>query len=488
MLREEMAAAASRFTCFALDTPGFGGSDPLPGDTLTIGDLADATGAAIRALGLPPCFVYGTHTGALIATELGAGWPDLVSGVIAEGLPIFTEEEIAAIFDPSYFSTLVTDPLGSHLTATWVRFRDQFTWFPWLSRDVTRLNPVDRPLPEEIDHWVTMYYRSCRTYAAAYRAACFHGHRAYLAAAALDVPAVFMASAEDMLYPHLDRLPALKPGQRIERLPHDPPAKYRAIADYAASLPSGGNAPADEPAPPVGCDPAVQFVDTNDGQLLIRCYGDADAPALILLHDAPGSGLALEPVARALSVRHFVVLPDLPGCGESDDCAGDVLAAAWSCVPVIADWLRLDRFALAAIGCGCAVAAQVADTRVSAIYLQDVPAPDLAIAAQIAPDIELTPEGSHWLKAWLLVRDGQIYSPWFDGRVAAQRPTQGNFDADWLHDQTFEIMKARASYHRLPREAWAFDTEAALACSRVPVHRARPDGIVPLLTSHGVYA
>ena len=79
-----MAAAADRFTVFALDTPGFGASDPLPGETLTVGDLARATAAGMRAIGLPPCPVYGTHTGALVALQLGADLPDQVTGLVLE--------------------------------------------------------------------------------------------------------------------------------------------------------------------------------------------------------------------------------------------------------------------------------------------------------------------------------------------------------------------------------------------------------------------
>jgi hypothetical protein len=61
-----------------------------------------------------------------------------------------------------------------------------------------------------------------------------------------------------------------------------------------------------------------------------------------------------------------------------------------------------------------------------------------------------------------MVRDAQIYRPWFAGTVSAQRRTQGNFDAQWLHDQTCALMAGRGSYHLLPRAAWAFDTLAAL--------------------------
>jgi hypothetical protein len=50
--------------------------------------------------------------------------------------------------------------------------------------------------------------------------------------------------------------------------------------------------------------------------------------------------------------------------------------------------------------------------------------------------------------------------------------TQGNFDANWLHDQTFALMKSRTSYHRLPQAAYRFDTQAALNTSRAPIHIA----------------
>jgi pimeloyl-ACP methyl ester carboxylesterase len=476
MLAEEMHAASARFTCVALDTPGFGGSDPLPGEVLKVSDLARATAAAMAALRLPPCRVYGTHTGAAIGAELGVGWPDHVSGLVLEGLPIFTEDEIAVLFE-GYFAPMVADPLGGHLARTWVRFRDQFIWFPWASRDVTRLNPVDRPTPEEIDHWVSMFYRSCKTYGPAYKAACYYGAGAFRAAAALRVPAVFLASAEDMLFPHLDRLPALKSDQRIERLAYDPAAKYAAIARFAGDLPGAGEGPLATGPVLAGTNPARGFIDAPGGQVFVRAYGDRTKPAVILLHDGPGTGLMLEPLARALQGEAYVIAPDLPGVGESEAplLEENILDAAADAVGAIVDALGLDRFTLAATGCGCATAAHFAqrgDARLTALLLDDPPSPDTQAAAAIAPDIPLTPEGGHWLKAWLMLRDGQIYRPWYDGRVSAQRTDQGNFDADWLHDQTVALMTSRASYHRLPRAAFGFDIAGALSRVTAATHFA----------------
>jgi pimeloyl-ACP methyl ester carboxylesterase len=488
MLTAEMAVLARDFTCVALDTPGFGGSDPLPGERLTVPELAGATAAAIEALGLAPCRVYGPHTGAAIALELGVGWPDLVTGLVMEGLPCFTETEIAALFK-GYFAPLVTDPLGGHLTATWMRFRDQFTWFPWLSRDVTRLNPVDRPTPAEIDLWVSMFYRSCRTYGPAYKAACYYGPNAYGAVEALRAPAVIMASAEDMLFPHLDRLPPLRPEQSIVRLPYDPEAKFEAIARLAAGLPGSAASPAPARSMLAGRDPATGFIETADGQVFLRAYGDPARPPLILLHDLPGTSLALESIARKLAASAYVVTPDLPGAGASDAPSEDrpILDVCAEAVEAMAETLGLGGFALAASGLGAAVAASVAERgliRPRAIALDG---PPLRLAEGeadlIAPELPLSPEGAHWLTAWMMIRDGQIYQPWFDGRVSSQRQDQGNFDADWLHDQTVALMQSRATYHRLPRAAARFDTAAALARQTTPVTIAGPGAFADLIAA-----
>jgi pimeloyl-ACP methyl ester carboxylesterase len=485
MMDRDMAAAAPSFTCVALDTPGFGDSEPLEGDPLTMLQLAEATAKAIKALGVGPCPVFGTHTGAAIALELGVRFPDVVSGLVLDGVPIFTQAEFEALF-AGYFASWAPDPLGGHFTAVWMRFRDQFTWFPWTSRKVERLSAGTRPSPELIERWVSMFYRSWQTYQPAYRAACGYGEGAIAAAKRLTAPAIFMATSNDMLCAHLDRLPTLKPGQRIERLAPGLLEKSQTMARFAAELPNGQPTSKANLSPPVGRAPGRQFIPAGQGQIHVRVYGDPSAPAVILLHDAPGSGLMHEPMAASLSDRCYVVVPDLPGNGDSDDPEGSILEAATDGVIAVADALGLGCCAVAGVGCGAIVAAVLAgraDRRFSVALLDRAPRPDPATAAQIAPDLEVSADGAHWIKAWLMVRDREIYEPWFDGRAAAQRRTQGNFDADWLHGQAFELLKARRSYHRLARAAWVFDTPAALAAAHIPVQIAQDGDLAALIRS-----
>jgi hypothetical protein len=77
-----------------------------------------------------------------------------------------------------------------------------------------------------------------------------------------------------------------------------------------------------------------------------------------------------------------------------------------------------------------------------------------------------------------MVRDNQIYDPWFAGTVATQRGTQGNFSAQWLHDQTFEIMKARTTFQALPRAAWQTGCADLLSAVTVPVHLGDPIALI----------
>jgi pimeloyl-ACP methyl ester carboxylesterase len=463
MLTTEILACADHFTVFALDTAGFGYSDALVGDVLTVPELAAATAAAMRALGLPPCPVYGTHTGAAIAIEVGVGFPEVVTGVVLEGLPAFTDKEIEALFG-GYFAPLVPDPLAGHLTTTWMRFRDQFTWFPWLSRDVTRLNAIPRPGAEDIDLWVTMFYRSCKTYRPAYRAACYYGQAAIRAAAALRVPAVYTAAVEDMLFPHLDRLPALGQGQTVEKLPSAEPGRSAAIIAFLARFPAAGDAPGE---PVISPNSAKLFIGTPHGQVFVRRYGDPGAPAVVLLHDAPGTSLGLHELATALAPTRHVIVPDHPGSGLTGlPGGGDILDAAADNVLAATSALGAGRFAVAALGCGAAVAARLtarAPARITTLAAAAPPHGDTAFAGQVAPEIALSPTGAHWLKAWLMLRDGQIYDPWFDGSVVAQRRTQGNFDAVWLHDQTAALMEGRATYHQFARAAASCSAAEALA-------------------------
>lgn len=106
----------------AVDTPGFGMSDRPPAPP-SIEAYADTVSDVLRGLGLTSAHVIGHHTGAALAASFAARNPAQVKSLILNGVPMFSEEELA------YFGSLDWAPMelkadGSHLQATWKRRLD----------------------------------------------------------------------------------------------------------------------------------------------------------------------------------------------------------------------------------------------------------------------------------------------------------------------------------------------------------------------------
>jgi pimeloyl-ACP methyl ester carboxylesterase len=481
---------AAHFTVYAVDTPGFGASDPLPGATLTVAQLADAYREILDAIGLERATVYGTHSGAAFGLELARRHPSRVSGFVLDGVPAFTEEEIQPLFAPEYMVPLEPDLLGGHYARAWTRFHDQFVWFPWYQRDPAHLNESDSGTAADIHLWVEMYFQALRhEYRPAYRAAIGYGAAALAAAAEVGAPGVYMAVRSDMLFPHLDRLPPLADGQRIERVmdPRDVPARTEAAL---RSLP---------PAPPgvalAGHRPGMEwgFHDLKLGQMFVRDAGSGPATPVLLLHDAPGAGRQLAELHAALSAHGRVLLPDLPGCGDSDPPSGEAPGlSAWA--DALAELLAardLPRVNVYGVGFGAAVALELNarhPDRVGVLcatgLLRSGAAERRALIGRLAPPISLADDGSHWYRVWLMLRDSLVRWPWFARDPGSLRRQPLVFDADHLHAWTCDVMRQWNSYHLLIDAVLEWSPLAAIDAA----HRKLVVAVDPLGALHGADA
>jgi pimeloyl-ACP methyl ester carboxylesterase len=415
--------------------------------------------------------MYGTHTGAAIALEFGRRHPARVSGLLLDGVPIFTPAEIAALFE-GYFQPLTIDARGGHYASTWTRFRDQYIWFPWTAKDPARLNETNLGAPEQIHLWVSMFFQCAAHYKSAYRAAVTYGENAIAAARELTVPALFSAHETDMLYPHLDRLPPLRAGQSVLRMKQAEAFEPQALA-WLARLPPSGEPP-DNRAPPSRASITRQFRDLPHGQILVRQAGSG-GPPLLLLHDAPGTGENLDPALTALASRFTVIAPDLPGCGDSaplpetatlDDFA-DVLALV---LPTG------QRTIICGIGFGASTALALAARHPSAVerlLLNGVLMPSAAdradLRSNLAPSITIAADGSHWYRTWLMLRDSLVYWPWYRPTVAALKRTPADFSGERLHRWTVGVMKQHRTYGRVMMAALSEDTAARLSDIGAPI-------------------
>jgi pimeloyl-ACP methyl ester carboxylesterase len=100
----------------AIDTPGFGASDPPPSPPELV-DYASAMGDVMDALGLRDVDVMGYHTGSKIALALAIQRPAQLHRIVNVSATIFTPEELAE-HKQMYGPEEVADD-GSHFVKWW---------------------------------------------------------------------------------------------------------------------------------------------------------------------------------------------------------------------------------------------------------------------------------------------------------------------------------------------------------------------------------
>ena len=118
---------------FAPDTPGNGDSTALPLESPTIVDLAPGVLAYLDTMGLDRVDLYGSHTGAAIASELAIMAPDRVKRIVLDGVQLLTDEECAEVM-ARYAFPFTPDLEGGYLMRAFQFCRDQYLFYPWYNR------------------------------------------------------------------------------------------------------------------------------------------------------------------------------------------------------------------------------------------------------------------------------------------------------------------------------------------------------------------
>jgi len=120
--RDFMLEMGKDRTVIAIDTPGYGRSDP-PTEPQSMAELAFAVADAMDALGYGKTGtgavdVIGYHTGVYIATEIAVSRPDLIRRLVLPGIPYFTGEERVEQYKKNAKATPIAED-GSGLMKNW---------------------------------------------------------------------------------------------------------------------------------------------------------------------------------------------------------------------------------------------------------------------------------------------------------------------------------------------------------------------------------
>jgi len=463
-------ALADRMTVFAVDTAGYGQSDPLPVADPDIDQYARRVVEFADAVGLERFIVAGTHTGSKIALSVAVQYPERVAQLVMDGLGLYTSDELQRQLD-HYTPPIVPNWYGGHLIEAWHRMRSMWTFWPWFNQTAEgRLDETVPPL-DELHQMTFDMLRARPDWGLSYRAAFRYDARAALSR--LRVPAVLLAKEADPLHEHLDRLKVEAPTLQVRSV-----ANEDHLAELAAAFDTTLDLPVPPPAPSVEHRGGTsrRYVTTSQGRVHVRMDGDLSAPALLFVHGSPGSAESFAPLIEELATDHLVIAPDTLGNGYSDAprVADPDIAYFASVYAEVLEQLNVGPVAIYGSHTGACIGLELAIARpdlVRSLVADGLPAFDEELQADLLANywVSLEPErnGEHLLRAWHTVRDAQLWWPWYRDDREHRRPT-GPSAPEELHRLVLEFIKSGPTYRLSYSAAFRYPSAQRLPKVQVP--------------------
>lgn len=118
--RDVLPLLGQRHHAIAMDTPGFGDSDPVPGEA-RIEAWAGVAAQLLDALGVEQTFVVGHHTGGVIAVELAARLGSRVRALVLSSTPYTDAALREARRTQAPIDAVTPRADGQHLAELWQR-------------------------------------------------------------------------------------------------------------------------------------------------------------------------------------------------------------------------------------------------------------------------------------------------------------------------------------------------------------------------------
>jgi pimeloyl-ACP methyl ester carboxylesterase len=133
----------------AMDTLGHGNSDDPPRE-YEIEDFARSVISFLDAIGVNKTSIAGHHTGATIAVEVAAAYPERVDKLILSGCAVWEPDEWKAFLNQPMTRDLKMTEDGQFLTKTWEKYKglssrpEPQLWFkPFIISLKSRTRPYD---------------------------------------------------------------------------------------------------------------------------------------------------------------------------------------------------------------------------------------------------------------------------------------------------------------------------------------------------------
>jgi len=473
---------AKNFTAIAVDTPGYGLSDPLPNGYQGPGldDYVQPLVDLLDGLGIEKAAFYGNATGAEIAHIFAAAHPERVAVCMLDTAGDVSDDEVDKLTH-GYFPDVTPTRDGGHLLTHWDMVRSLSLFAPWqFTTNANRL-PVDMPEPDNIHAKLLDYLRAGSGYADAYKPA-FYTAKHHLISR-LTVPATLtrweakpdLTEVDDLIAKGLpDNFTVLHAGPTMdERLAA---SEAYLIENY---LPTGVAAPV-HPSQTDDSASRLQkmFIDLEGGQLMARACFAGEGRPLLALHDPAGSSDRLEAFIAPYLGRRPVIALDNPGSGESDRLIApeDISTEAYAFHAKQAlDVLGVNEVDVIGRYSGGQVAMELAAENPGLVkhivqagvqIFTDAEREDLL--ANYTPSIAPRWDGGHLVTAWAIVRDMNLFWPWYNRTKEGVIARDANLDPVLLDRRVQDLLKIGDTYQNAYAASFTYPMAEKLTALKVP--------------------
>ncbi|MDX2224718.1 MAG: alpha/beta fold hydrolase, partial [Rhodospirillaceae bacterium] len=355
---------SDRFTCIAIDTPGYGSSTPLDlGRPLEIPDFGTALAETIAAFGVARCPVYGFHTSSKITLAFAAKHPERVAVAILDGISL-PPGGADPKFIAAYMKPFTIEESGGYLGTEWTRAIDFQRWFPWFAKSKAARQPTPTRDIAHLHEYAMDLFIAGPHFSDAYAAAM--RYVALPVVSTLKARTVFMCRQDDVLHAFLAALPdPLPAGCTKESLPPDRAnwrTRLREIFTEYADFKGAANFTPPDPLMGAGAPGRVVngYVDHAHGQMLVRRASGGKNRPIVFLPDLPGSARADADLLVALAQGRDVYGLDLPGLCDSTPLPAPTAQNYAAAIGQVLDKLGLAQVDLIAEGLSTALAVVLA--------------------------------------------------------------------------------------------------------------------------------
>ena len=436
------------FCMIAPDTPGFGASDPLISQKVTIEEIAEATLELADALGIERFGLYGFHTGAIISIALAHQFSDRVEAISCNGVLVLTDDELEKI-RAEYLPPFKPQWDGGHLSWLWLRMREQLVFFPWHERTQDARMQFSISDPSILHENAVEVMRAGDNYRSAYGAA--FEYRLEQFVPELEIPALITAGEWDPLCKCLEDLTPSE-STLIESSKDQDQALEKSRAHL---LNHSKNITVDLPECILKNDGLTKTViQTAVGDICVqKNYSGSNEDPLVIVPPIGGSSKTIQYLSNELSKYKKLMVIDLPGHGESvKDINKPILDSFNQAVTDVINDQNIKHFSLMIINHHGCLARFISENKayINHLILIEPWFVDKAFIEEYIekglPKIKKEWHGGHLNQYWHMVRDSKLFWPWYNTDIDGIMDLKPQLDEAQLQDEVTDLIRSESNW------------------------------------------